>query len=523
MRKTPGLRLSRVSKLVVEAPAFGRGATARFLGLAIVVLSFAGQGFAATGQRPNILLLCIDDLKPLLGCYGEAVVRSPNIDRLATRGVLFESAYCNQAVCAPSRNALMTGLRSTTLGIYDLPTNFRVATPEAVTLAQYFRQHGWRAEALGKIMHSTQGNREDAESWSVPYWRPSEGMYALPNNKETLQRARISGSARGPLVENADVPDTAYADGMIADEAIKRLRAAQEKPETPFFLAVGFLKPHLPFGVPKRYWDLYRRDTFPLPAINGPPVAAPDYAPSNSQELRELYSDFPRHGPVSEEQQRELIHGYHAAVSYMDAQLGRVVDELDRLRLFEKTIIVLWGDHGWHLGDHGQWGKETNYEQATRIPLIVLAPGVSKPGTRTRSLVESVDIYPTLAELAALPPPQSSHPLDGLSFAAILRDPQATTKQAVFHAYPRDRSDGVQLIGRAVRTPQYRLVEWKVPRAAPETADLELYDYVADPLETKNVAAAQPDIVGRLRALLAAQPEARPQVKTAPGVNSVKP
>jgi iduronate 2-sulfatase len=456
---------------------------------------------AATAPRPNVLLICVDDLKPVLGCYGDAVVKSPAIDRLAARGTLFERAYCNQAVCSPSRNALMTGLRSTTLGIYDLPTNFRVAAPDAISVAQHFRQHGWRTEALGKIFHTGHGNHEDAASWSVPHWRPKASNYAVPAHNNDP-------------VENADVPDTTYADGQIADEAIRRLQQAKDKPAEPFFLAVGFLKPHLPFCAPKKYWDLYDPRALPLATVTEPPAGAPAYAPTTWGELRK-YNDMPAAGPVPADQQRRLIHGYYAAVSYMDAQLGRVTAELERLGLAANTVVVLWGDHGWHLGDHGQWCKHSNYEEAARIPFLVAAPGVSRPGTRTRALVESVDLFPSLAELAGLPAPAGPRSLDGRSFVATLRDPQAPTKQAVFHCFPRNRPGVGNVIGRAVRTARHRLVEWKAPGAAASTAEYELYDYVADPLETQNLAASQPAVVAQLRQILAAQPEAKPQVKTA--------
>jgi iduronate 2-sulfatase len=255
---------------------------------------------------------------------------------------------------------------------------------------------------------------------------------------------------------------------------------------------VGFLKPHLPFCAPKRYWDLYDRAAFTVPALRTAPADAPRYAPTGWGELRQ-YSGVPDSGPLPDEQARTLIHGYHAAVSYMDAQLGKVLDELDRLGLATNTIILLWGDHGWHLGDHGWWCKHDNYEQAVRIPLLVVAPGVTKPASRAvNALVESVDIYPTLAELAGLPAPQVPQGLEGRSFVATLRDPNLGARNQLHHVYPRG-----ERIGRAVRTARYRLVEWKVPGRAADSADLELYDYESDPLETKNLAAEQPQVVAR--------------------------
>jgi iduronate 2-sulfatase len=481
--------------------------------LALSVLLLRASADAA--EKPNILLICVDDLKPLLGCYGDRQVRSPNIDQLASRGMRFDRAYCNQAVCAPSRNALLTGLRPQSIGVYDLETNFRIAVPDAVTLPEHFKAHGYRTEGLGKIFHVGHGNHDDAQSWSVPHWKVNVVGYALPENRPPRGRSReealfsnvparrANQLPKGKAYEAAEVPDNAYADGQLADEVIRRLDGAAAKPDEPFFLAVGFVKPHLPFCAPKKYWDLYDPASFALPELRTPPDGAPDFAPTTWGELRN-YADIPDEGPLPDEVQRTLIHGYHAAVSYMDAQLGRVIAALDAAGLSKNTIIVLWGDHGWHLGDHGMWSKHTNYEQATRIPLVVVAPGVTPAGSATQSLAESVDLYPTLCELTGLPTPAN---LDGRSLAATLRDPSAPTKDAVFHVYPRGRR-----LGRAVRTSRHRLVEWKRPRQSPDEAILELYDYESDPGETKNLAAEQPDVAEKLQAILAAQPPAKRQV-----------
>ncbi|MHB1033949.1 MAG: sulfatase-like hydrolase/transferase [Pirellulales bacterium] len=476
-------------------------------------------GTVAAAEKPNVLLICVDDLKPLLHCYGTPIIQSPSIDRLADRGVLFECAFANQAVCAPSRNSLMTGFRPQTLGIYDLGTNFRAAVPDAVTLAQCFQRHGYRTEAMGKVFHVGHGNHEDPASWSVPHWGPKAGPaggYVLSENRPaqlTREEALFSNTPgdlsklpRGAATECADVPDNAYADGRIADEAIRRLQAAKAKPGQPWFIAVGFLKPHLPFCAPKKYWDLYDPAKLPMPALKDPPIGAPKFAPTTWGELRQ-FSDIPATGPLDDVKARHLIHGYHAAVSYMDAQLGRVLDAVDAQGFAKNTIIVLWGDHGWHLGDHGMWCKHTNYEQAARIPLLIAAPGTGKAGARTRALAETVDLYPTLCELAGLPAPAG---LDGASLVAAIKNPAAAGKEAVFHVYPRG-----ELMGRAVRTARHRLVEWKKPGAAAESAVLELYDYQSDPAETRNLAAEQPEVVAQLRAMLARQPEAKPQVRAA--------
>jgi iduronate 2-sulfatase len=477
---------------------------------------------ASSANRPNVLFICVDDLKPLLGCYGDKSIKSPNIDRLAQHGLLFEHAYCNQAVCAPSRNSLLTGLRPTTSGIYDLGTNFRASTPDAVTLPQYFMNQGYRAEGLGKIFHVGHGNHEDPVSWSVPHESFKSIAYLLPEShpKDGLTReealfanrlGNVGQLPRGAPWEAADVPDNAYPDGKLAEEAVRRLQAAKQKPGEPFFIAVGFLKPHMPFCAPKKYWDLYHREDFQLPVLKKPPEGAPPYAPTTWGEVR-AYSDIPETGPLNDDQARAMIHGYHAAVSFVDAQIGKVLDELDRLALWTNTIVVLWGDNGWHLGDHGMWSKHTNYEEAAHIPLMIWAPGVTKSGSHTRAMVETVDLYPTLCELAGLPALKGPQHLDGQSLLPVLRDPMGSGKEAVFHVFPRNRRKDGAILGRAVRTERYRLVEWKKPGAALETADFELYDYEKDPAETSNLASTEPDLVKQLDALIAAQPEAKPQV-----------
>ncbi len=490
----------------------------------LLVAGLALTGITARAlDRPNVLLLCVDDLKPTLGCYGDKLAKTPNLDRLAARGTRFELAYCNQAVCAPSRNALLVGACSTTLGIYNLGTNFRRAVPDAVTVLQYFQRHGWRTEGVGKIFHIGHGNHDDTNSWSVPFQPEKVVEYVLPENSAqgrltreeaffTNQQLRNNRRLpRGAAWEIADVPDNAYADGRIADEGIRRLRAARARPDQPFFLALGFVKPHLPFCAPKKYWEPHDRKAFGLAARQTPPDGAPPYAGKTLGELNQ-YVPIPQEGLLDADLQRTLIHGYYACVSFMDAQVGRVLDELDRLDLATNTIIVLWGDHGWHLGDHGMWTKHTNYEQANRLPFIIVAPGVARPGSVTRQLAENVDLYPTLVELAGLPKPNVPQPLDGVSLVPALRNPRARVKDHVYHAYPRQRA-GEPVIGRAIRTERYRLVEWKRPGAPADTADLELYDYRTDPDETQNLASKRPRVVAQLRALLARHPEAKPQIR----------
>lgn len=483
----PSLRVS------MRTPAHSQG----MIRTTFLVLLLLTESLPAA-ERPNVLLVCVDDLKPLLACYGDATVKTPNIDRLAKRGLRFDRAFCNQAVCAPSRHALMLGLRPQTLGIYDLASRFRPVVPDAVTWSQHFIAHGYQAEAMGKIYHTGHGNGNDAASWSVPSW-PTGGkgvaQYHIAANKPQ------TADARGAAYESADVADDAYADGAIAAKAEARLKALKETGK-PWFLGVGFLKPHLPFCAPKRYWDLYQRSAFTVPPRTVP-AGAPTYAPQFGGELRQ-YAGIPAKGDIDDDLSLSLIHGYHATVSYMDAQLGKVLDALDASGQSENTIIVFWGDHGFHLGDHGMWCKHTNYEQAARIPLIIAGPGI-KAGSATTALIETVDLYPTISAFAGLPAPAK---VDGLSQAEVLHG-AAGIRDHVIHVYPRGKR-----IGRAIRTGRWRLVEWKEPGAPAEQAGLELYDYDQDPLETRNLAASTPSVVAELRAILAKHPEARPQVKT---------
>jgi iduronate 2-sulfatase len=491
----------------------------------LVFFFIAAGAFAATNRPPHVLLICVDDLKPALGCYGDTMARTPNIDRLAARGMRFDGAYCNQAVCSPSRNNLMLGSRSTSLGIYNLGTNFRAAVPDAVTLTQYFMRHGWRAEGMGKILHVGHGNTNDTASWSVPFHPEKLVEYVLPastGGKLTREEAFFSNTKAGPNAalprgaawEAPDVPDTAYGDGRLAELAIQRLRGASKDPTQRLFLAVGFARPHLPFCVPKKYWDLHDPAKLPRAERTEPPQGAPAYAGKTTLELNQ-YEPVPPRGPVPEDVQRQLVHGYYASVSYTDAQIGKVIDELDRLGLADETVIILWGDHGWHLGDHGMWTKHTNYEQAVRIPLLVIAPGVTRPNSHTTALVETVDVFPTLGELAKLPSPSDSvaQPMDGRSLVPVLRDPNARVRDHAYHAYPRNRGADGEWLGRAIRTDRHRLVEWRKFGAAAGTAELELYDYTTDSAETKNVAASQPEVVSKLRALLATHPEPKPPLR----------
>ena len=343
---------------------------------------------------PNVLLLLVDDLKPALGCYSDTIAKSPNIDRLAERGMRFDLAYCNQSVCAPSRFTLMLGSHSTSTGLYGLGSQLRQVLPDAVTMPQHFAAHGYRTESLGKIFHIGHGNNGDPESFSLPHFHDKVIEYADPASTHGGQLTReeayftnqqlgqIRSLPRGAAYESPAVDDEAYADGRVAAETIRRLEAARKR-ETPFFIAAGFARPHLPFSAPKRYWDLYGARQFVPDPVTELPANSAKIGHKRGGEICN-YFPAPNHGEAQEfspELQRNLIHGYYASVSYVDAQIGKVLDALDRLKLAENTLVVLWGDHGFHLGDLGIWTKHTNYEQANRIPIIFAGPGVNAGAT----------------------------------------------------------------------------------------------------------------------------------------------
>lgn len=477
----------------------------------------APQPAVAEAQRPNVVLILVDDLKPTLRSFGDPVAISPAIDRLAARGTRFQHAYANQAVCAPSRVNLMTGRRSTSTGIYEFGMDLRKYIPAAVTLPQLFKQAGYHTESIGKVFHVGHGSRDDAASWSVPSYKDHVIEYVdpastggQPTREEALfYEVPVQGNVwryaatlrRGAAWESPDVPDDAYADGRVADRAVRRL-AALKGANSPFFLAVGFARPHLPFSVPKRYWDLYDPAKLPMPARDRLPDGAPTFAGKIGGELA-AYEPVPAEAAGAEYPEalkRKLIHGYYAGVSYVDAQIGKVLDALEREGLASNTIVVVWGDHGWHLGDHGIWTKHTNYEQAVRQPLIFAGPGTGSAGSAPVQLAETVDVYPTLAALAGLRLPAGTQPIDGSDLTPALRDPAAIVRPYAYHAYPRPGR-----IGQALRTDRYRLVRWT--QEASGARDYELYDMRDDPGETRNLAGALPGVRAALEATLDAQPK----------------
>ena len=472
----------------------------------LLAAAVCGAAASAADNEPpnryNVLFIAVDDLRPDLGCYGDRLAKTPHMDRLAASGVYFRRAYCQQAVCNPSRVSLLTGLRPESIGVLDLPTRFRDKRPDVVTLPQYFKQQGYVSQRFGKIYHLGHGNHDDAVSWSSsPPWKRAprfgpEGARLLERLKEQAKTGAAKSQVRGLPWEAPDVPDDALTDGNLARNAIRAMRRLRNKP---FFLAVGFVNPHLPFVAPKSYWDLYDPAEIKLADNPQPPRDSPQFAWTNWGELR-AYHGIPSQGPLTEQQARRARHGYLAATSYVDAQVGRLLDELDRLDLRRNTVVILWGDHGWQLGEHGFWCKHTNYEVANRVPLILSVPNQPRPGRPCDRLVEFVDIYPSLVELCGLPPQQG---LEGVSFAPLLQDPERPWKTAAFHVYPRRMPGKGRALGRAIRTETHRLVEWRPLRGGDPV--YELYDLVHDPDENQNLAgrdehaATQRRLVEQLR------------------------
>jgi len=480
----------------------------------VLLVGLCASVFAET--RPNVLFIAVDDLKPMLGCYGDTDTLSPNIDKLAEGGTVFLNNACQQSVCGPSRASLMTGCYPDTTKIYDLKTRMRDMNPDILTIPQYFEQQGYETTGTGKIYDPRCVDKQfDAPSWSQPHrqYPPDEffakgyaikGHYHAPKAqqenkafkaylkkhgiKKSDKKAYMEAFAKFPLVkpitECMDVPDGAYKDGAVANSAIEQMERLA-KGKKPFFLAVGFSKPHLPFVAPKKYWDLYDRSKIKLAPFQKMPEGAPEYAFQDLWELRSGYSQIAP-GPMPKKQQFEMIHGYRACVSYTDAQIGKVLDKLHALGLDKNTIVVLWGDHGWHLGDHGMFCKHTNYEQAVRSPLIFAAPAQKAKGKTTESPTEFVDIFPTLCDLAGLPIPESC---EGKSLLPILGNPEAKVREAALEQFPR----GNDKMGYTLRDKRYRYVKWVKmdyyggERSGP-TAATELYDYEKDPLETVNLA-----------------------------------
>jgi arylsulfatase A-like enzyme len=461
-----------------------------FKSLTLAITSFAcstaqTKPLADKPVRPNILFIAVDDLKTSVAAYGDKHAKTPGMDRLAREGIVFQNSYCQQAICAATRASLLTGMRPDKTRVWDLQTDVRQVNPNVISLPQYFKSMGYETAGMGKIFHmESAGPGHDAPSWSIPYRNPKCPTYFFSDE--------VNARGKGKATECANVPDNTYHDGKMTGMAIQ-LMDSLSLGDKPFFLAVGFLKPHLPFVSPKKYWDLYNRNEFEVAPFQKKAKNSPDIAYHVSGELKS-YTDIPQFDSYSEKEldhlsqdkQKELIHGYYAAISYTDAQILQLLNELDRLDIRKNTIVVLWGDHGWHLGDHGLWNKHTNFEQATHTLLMMSVPG-KKTGIKPVATCEFVDIFPTLCALTNLPVPKY---LDGLSLVQAIDNPDNEIKSYALSQYPRGKDN----MGYSIRTKRFRYTEWlsngyrtNIPYDSKFVVAREMYDYEKDPLETENI------------------------------------
>lgn len=485
----------------------------------IGMLFFANCTNTKTEVKPNILFLSIDDLRPALGAFGDDLAITPNIDRFAEEAITFRQTFCQAAVCAPSRASLMTGLRPDSTRVWHLGDKFREINPATVTMPQHFSKHGYYTVNLGKIFHNYM---PDSISWDEPDLRPArykqqdwlgrdgETFYISEEvaksqviKRDSLLKLRpvryADGWNTGPAWENADVHDTMYYDGSQL-ELTKKTLDRIVKADKPFYMGLGFFRPHLPFTVPKKYWDMYEKDLLEAAANPFIPVGAPAWTMNSMYELRH-YDGFQHIGHpnsdfvMNQDTARILKHGYYASVSYVDELFGQLVDHLKSLGIYDNTIIVLWGDHGWKLGDHNSWGKMTNYAIDLQVPLIIRNPYQENQGKETQSLTELVDLFPTICEMANIEVPDYTQ---GVSLVQIMQNTDVKLKTAAlsqFHRRPQHAADGGRYMGYSMVTEAYHFIEWyqwddaKGKRGA--LMATELFDRVKDPTEKFNLATSE--------------------------------
>lgn len=499
---------------------FNRRNTLAMLGAGGVAAAAAGLALpqsllAALSQGPQgrrkFLFIAIDDLRPMMGHYGDEGIITPHFDGFAGHALSFDNAYTQVATCGASRGALFTALRPETTSMLTHLERITEKAPGRPYLHSSFKAAGFTTTAMGKVLHFA---NDAADGWSEPHYTvPKVRAEGIPDEMQLVSSAldpesgriwaedtltqRDGSKRRQPVAEAANVPDSSYPDGQMADYAIDRLARFAQSDEA-FFMAVGFSRPHLPFNAPKKYWDLYDREKIALTPRPTRADGAPPYAVTNGGELSP-YAGLPVIGAgLSEENTRYLTHGYMACVSYVDAQVGKVIDAVRALGMWEDTVICLWGDHGFKLGDYNSWTKHSNYEIDTRVPLMLRVPGLTEGGERTDAMVETVDVFPSLLDLAGIAVPEG---LEGISFATLLADPKKPWKSASFSQFDRGQH-GAKLTGYAVRTRHHRYVMWK-DNATGAIAAEELYDHRNDPLEMRNIAGdpAQAESLRQLRAL----------------------
>ena len=423
----------------------------------------------------NVLFIMVDDLRPELNIYGQNKIISPNIDALGASGVTFDRAYCNVPVCGASRASLLTGMRPTANRFLNYHSRIKKDMPDVVNMAQYFKERGYSTVSNNKITHI----KNDIDSWDDE-WYPKVKSWRDYLSEENLNLQALNKA--GYAYENMDVPDSAYIDGQTALKSVEDLKQFKDDGQ-PFFLAVGFVKPHLPFNAPKKYWDLYDRNSISLPVNATFPKSAPQRANHKWGELR-AYADIPKKGPVPDSIAKKLIHGYYASVSYVDAQIGVLIKGLTELGLRENTIIVLVGDHGWSLSDHGLWAKHSNFEVALQVPLIISDSSLPN-AAHTNSIAELVDIYPTLCELTAGESP--SH-LQGSSLVSALKSPNKLFKNKALARYHK---------GETLIVDKLFYTEWQQKGKA---VSKMLYNHETDPNETNNLAN-DPEYLSTVKAL----------------------
>ena len=485
--------------------------------LLLLLKSFSQLCAQQITERPNILFIAIDDLKPTIGVYGDTYAQTPHLDNLGTTATVFLNNHCQQAICGPSRASIMTGQRPDHTQVWDLKTRMRDVKPTILTLPQYFKQQGYFTTGIGKIFDPRCVDKQsDASSWSEPftkayklkypkeYGAPVFGYYQNASIKKEIASRMEKAKKKGirnakayvmqqykPPFEKSAAPDTAYADGAIATAAIEKLKSLSQNSKKPFFLAVGFKRPHLPFVAPQRYWDLYDPNKITLAPYQKKSKNGPDIAYHKSGETRS-YKDpniTYKTGAdgllkIAPNVQRDLIHGYYACTSFIDAQIGRILEKLKKENLDKNTIIVVWGDHGWHLGDHSLWNKHSNFEQATRSPLLIYNP-FNPSAAKVKAPSEFVDVFPTLCAMSQLPIPKQ---LDGMDLTPLMEGTQSNIKDVAVSQWSKGKNTGYSF-----RDTNYRYTCWlkanKKSTDGIRARDIwveELYDYVNDPLETTN-------------------------------------
>lgn len=475
-----------------------------FVALTLLLNCVCNYGYADDKPKKNVLFIAVDDLSCALGCYGDPIAVTPNFDALAARGVRFDRAYCQLPLCNPSRASVLTGRRPDEIRVYDLDRHFREQLPQTVTLPQLFMNNGWYTARVGKLYHynvpasiGTNG-LDDPQSWQE---------VVNPKGRDTLEEHLITNAEPHRKISAAlswlaaDGTDEEQTDGMIATEAI---RLMSEHKDEPFFLGVGFFRPHTPYVSPKKYFELYPKDQLSLP-----------YAPENDRDdiPRAAFAHncpIPNYG-LPDSTCIDALQGYYASVSFVDAQIGRLMKALDRLKIADETIVVVWSDHGYHLGEHlGAWQKRCLFEESARAPLIVFAPGMSAAAPCSR-IVEFVDIYPTVAELCGL---QSDESLTGRSLMPLLENPTAPWESSAVTQVLRPGDGGNQVMGRSIKTERWRYTEWNEGEEG-----RELYDHAHDPKEFNNLLAPSvklsrevQSVTGRLRKQLASKADGQPPV-----------